>query len=128
LKEFVCSLSDLVYGAIEGEFVCLGGFCEATKFSDELQRRCADFFVRCRRFEVMQGLYISAHFIYYQLPRSSMVNSDDTSKLASQENLAINTALHIEEGAPTLLRVVGTDTADILANLLAEGDLPLELV
>ena len=57
-------MRDLVYGATEGQFVRLGGLCEAAEFSDELKRRRADFFVRRRRFEVMQGLNASAHIIY----------------------------------------------------------------
>lgn len=60
----MCRLRDLVYGATEGEFVRLGGLCEAAEFADELQRRRADFFVRRRRFEVMQGLDVSAHSFY----------------------------------------------------------------
>lgn len=61
----MCCLRHLVYGTIEGELVGPRGLGEAAEFADELQRRGADFFVRRRRFEVMQGLNVSAHIIYY---------------------------------------------------------------
>jgi hypothetical protein len=61
LKEFVCGLRHLFHGAIESDFVCLGGLCEAAQLSDELQRRRTDFFVRRRRFEIVQGFNVSTH-------------------------------------------------------------------
>lgn len=63
LQEFVCCCRHLVHGAIEGEFVGLGGLGESAQFADELQRRRTDFFVRRRRFEVVQRLNISTHSI-----------------------------------------------------------------
>lgn len=66
----MCCLRNLVYGAIEGEFVSLRRLCEATEFPDELNRRRTDFFVCGRRFEVMEGLDISAHSIYFPLTLS----------------------------------------------------------
>jgi hypothetical protein len=57
-------LRHLVYCPIEGGFVGLGGLCEAAEFADELQRRRADFFIRRRRFEVVQGFDVSTHDIY----------------------------------------------------------------
>ena len=61
----MCCLRDLIDGAIEHLFVRLGWFTEAAEFADELQRRRADFFVRRGRFEVMQGLDVSAHSISF---------------------------------------------------------------
>jgi len=56
-------LRDLLYGAIESDFVSLGGLRETTEFADELQRRGVNFFVSRWRFEVMQGFDISTHSI-----------------------------------------------------------------
>jgi hypothetical protein len=61
LKELVCGLRHLFYSAGEGEFVGLRGLCEAAEFANELQRRRPDFFVRCGRFEIVQGLDVSTH-------------------------------------------------------------------
>jgi hypothetical protein len=72
-KEFVGCLRDLLHGAIESDFVSLGGLRETTKFPDELQRRRVNFFVSRRRFEVMQGLDISTHSISLYLALESII-------------------------------------------------------
>ena len=63
----MCRLRHLVYGTIEDELVGLRGLCEAAEFTDKLDRRRADFLVRRRWFEVMQGFDVSAHIIYYSI-------------------------------------------------------------
>lgn len=63
-------LRHFVYGASEGEFISLGGLCEAAEFSDKLQRRRADFLVRRWRFEIVQSLDVSTHNILFQLTQS----------------------------------------------------------
>ncbi len=68
-------LRDLVYGATEGQFVRFGRLGEAAEFADELQRRRADFFVRRRRFEVVQGLDVSTHYIIYPLMFELIITS-----------------------------------------------------
>src|ERR1700730_3380207 len=68
LKEFVSRLRHLVDRAIEGEVVGLRGLVKAAEFANELQRRRADLFFRCRRFEVVQHLNVSTHSIYLPPP------------------------------------------------------------
>jgi hypothetical protein len=84
LKKIACCLRHLVNSLIEGEFIGLGRLCEAAEFADELQRRRADFFVRCGRFEVVQGLNVSTHRIVLP-PNTSgfvhqVIDSEDTLK------------------------------------------------
>jgi hypothetical protein len=67
LKEFVCCFRHLIYGTIERELVGLRRPCEAAEFANKLQRRSADFFVRRRRFEIVQGLNVSTHTGYLSI-------------------------------------------------------------
>jgi hypothetical protein len=87
LKEFVRCLRHLFYGAIEGEFIGPGGLCEATEFSDELQRRRANFFVRRRWFEVVQGLNVSTHSIYSQSNAETESAERSTQKIHRRKKL-----------------------------------------
>src|SRR5207249_9592071 len=54
-------LGHSVHSASKSQLVRFGGPGEAAQLSDELERRCADLFVRGRRFEVMQGFDVSTH-------------------------------------------------------------------
>jgi hypothetical protein len=62
----VCGLRHLIDGAIKGEFVGLGWLGKTAEFSDELQRRRTNFFIRRRRLKVVKGLDISTHSINFQ--------------------------------------------------------------
>jgi hypothetical protein len=65
-------LSHLIHGAIEGEFVRFGGPGETAQLSDELERGGTDFFIRGRRFEVMQGFNAPTHKRPHSLNRKSL--------------------------------------------------------
>jgi hypothetical protein len=59
----VGGVGHLLNGPVESRFVGLRWFGEAAEFTDELQRRGADFFTRRRRLKVVQGLNISTHIL-----------------------------------------------------------------
>jgi len=53
----------LIDGAVERDLIGFGGPADAAELANELQGGCADFPVRGWRFEVMQCLDASAHFV-----------------------------------------------------------------
>ena len=53
----------LIDGAVDRDLISFGGPAEAAELANELQGGCADFPVRGWRFEVMQCLDASAHFV-----------------------------------------------------------------
>ena len=66
IEQFPRDLRHAVYRPGERMFVHFGRSGEAGQFSDKLKRRCANFFVRGGRFEVMQSFDVSAHEIIYR--------------------------------------------------------------
>ena len=66
IQQFPRDLRHAVYRLGERMFVHFGRFGKAAQFSDELERRCANFFVRGRRFEVMQSFDVSTHKFLFE--------------------------------------------------------------
>jgi len=62
IEQMLCGVSDIIDGAIESYFVCLGRFYETAQLADELKRRSANLVVRRRRTEIMKCFDGSAHF------------------------------------------------------------------
>jgi len=61
IEQMVCSVSDIIDGAIESCLVCLGRFRETAQFADELKRRSANFIRRRGWTEVVKDLDGSTH-------------------------------------------------------------------
>jgi hypothetical protein len=61
IEQFPRDLRHAVYRPGERVFVHFGRLGEAAQFSDKLKRRCANFFVRGGRSEVMQSFDVSTH-------------------------------------------------------------------
>src|SRR4029077_9588548 len=91
VEKLACCSRNLVDGAVECDLVRLGRSREAAQLSDELERGSTDFFVRRRRFEVMEGLDVPAHgssrFTLVEWVRVSQRGSTRNGCLCSQGKL-----------------------------------------